>query len=71
MIALEPLRYPRMHVLGSALAIAVIARQDVDFVLAGTHLGQLVAQDAILGLLPCSGDYSAGHQGIRARNHKR
>ena len=66
MTALEPRHYPRMHLLGSALAIAVIVRQDVDFVLAGTHLGRLVAQDAILGLLPCSGDYSGNRLRIYA-----
>ena len=62
MTAPEPLHYPRMKQLGAALAIACLVGAEVDVVLNGTILGATVARDACLGLLPCSGDYSASAQ---------
>ncbi len=58
-------RYPRREVLGAAFVIAVLTGAEVDAILGdltNTALGRSVAQDATLGLLPCSGDYSSGGQ---------
>ena len=66
MNAPDPARYPRREMLGAAFVIAVLTGAEVDVVLgdlADTALGWSVAQDATLGLLPCSGDYASGSQG--------
>ena len=66
MKAPDPRRYPRHELLGAAFVIAVLTGAEVDVILgdlAHTALGWSVAQDATLGLLPCSGDYASGNRG--------
>ena len=66
MKAVEPRHYPSMELLLAALAISLLVGDEVDVVLGrlvNTGLGRSIAQDATRGRLPCSADYSAGHQG--------